>query len=99
MPSHAFHDLHSITARGQIGKTSIYYVVYGYQRKRAYAVPNDPQTQAQLDARQHFADGMTYWKAQPQSFRDKYIELVSHNFSRLLPHNLFMRRWIKGDSL
>ena len=93
----AFDDLHSNSGRGQIAKTSVYYIVHGWQRKRAYAVPADPQTEAQLTVRTHFAAGKTCWDAQDQNYRDTYNEKAKRVYVSMTGYNLFMRRWLKHE--
>lgn len=84
----------SLEARGQVNKETVFYVVNGEQRKRAYAVPADPQSPAQISWRIFWRNGMEYWHAQVQSFRDTYNIRAKKYYPRMLGFNLFMRDWI-----
>lgn len=85
----------SIRARGQINKKKVFYVVHGEQRVRAYAVPTDPQTPRQLSKRAFWRNGMEYWYAQPQSFRDDYKAKAKKYYPTMFGVNLFMRDWVR----
>lgn len=85
-----------ITARGQIGKTWIYYVVNGYQRRRAYVVPTDPQSPRQLSKRAFWRNGGVWWANESQSFRDNYKTTVKNLSLAMTGRDLFMQDWTKG---
>ncbi len=86
-----------LRARGQVGKDTVFYVVNGGQRTRAYAVPTNPRTPAMEANRLLWKNGMVYWKAQAQSFRDTYIAKVKKSYRTMMGHNLFMRHYMRGD--
>ena len=87
---------YDIQARGQIGKEWIYYVVNGYQRKRAYVIPNDPKSPRQLSKRAFWRNGVEWWKNESQNFRDNY-NITAKNLSLAMTgHDLFMQDWTKG---
>ncbi len=97
MPNPAIADLQSVSASGQIGKTSVYYVRNGEQCKRAYVVPVQPRTPRQLSSWGFFSHGMTYWKDQDQAFRDSYNQGVKDPYMNMWGVNLFLREWMKGE--
>lgn len=82
-----------ITARGQVGKQYIFYVVNGYQRKRAYAIPDNPRTARQKSNRSFFKNGVKWWQSATEVFREGYFTRVQEYNLKTTPFAEFIKDW------
>lgn len=90
------YTLHSISARGQIGKTHIYFVQNGVQQRKPYTVPTNPQTVDQQANRAKFANSVSAWQAESQAVKDTYNLRASRMSEPLEGFNLYIREFMKG---
>ena len=95
MPVSDLYPKEVINARGQIGKQYIYYIVKGNQRKRAYAVPSNPQTPRQQANRSFFKNGVEWWNNESDSFRQSYFDRVEQLNLKTTPFAEFIKDWYK----
>ena len=93
MPISDLYPEEVINARGQIGKQYIFYIVKGNQRKRAYAVPANPQTPRQEANRSFFKNGVEYWNNESAGFRQAYFDRVEQLNLKTTPFGEFIRDW------
>ena len=105
-----------LEARGSIKKTRTYQITSvtkdgdmqnrrRVQQQKAYHVPVQPDSQAQLDCRQNFTDGMTAWAALTPTEKEIWNDLARLEFRQRSNHpgsyrihsgcNLFMRNYLR----
>lgn len=92
----------SILARGQYGKGSVIWKTYGMKVVRCrYYTPTNPQTSVQQSWRAVFASAMSTWKALPEAEKASWrrIQKRVRCFRYQQPHNVFMSKYLKGESL
>ncbi len=90
-------DLHSLRARGQFKKTYVYYVVNGVQKRRGYAVPNDPNTPRQQARKAFFRNGSEYWYNLPAGEKEAWTVASKKIKQAWDGKNYFLRKWLKGE--
>jgi len=90
-------SLHSISARGQIGKEWIYYVRNGIQRRKPYKVPANPQSESQQANRALFESAVSSWQGLSQQTKDSYNVLASRLTKRMSGYNLYLRKFLLDE--
>ena len=90
-------SLYSLSGRGQIGKTHIYWVQNGIQRRKPYKVPANPQSVPQQANRALFASAVSAWHGESQETKDNCNLLASKLSPSIEGFNLYIRAFMLGE--
>ncbi len=91
------NDLRSLSAKGQVAKTWIYWVSQGKQFRRAYKIPVNPQTPRQQSKRGFFFHYKQYWSELSDNEKSNYNKTAMSIKQGWQGENYFLQKWMKGE--